>query len=267
MNSSPHRWLSAALVTLLWSPLMLAQPTKPTGATRMQELEATIAELKAGRDDAPKGMQKGVDQQIEALENAKKLQQMTDEANEKNKGMRPQLTEEAKKFFTPVAPAKLPVWIPDTLTRAEAKEEMLKCPAGATVFASDDAMECRLPPKSKGGIPPPHGLALWFYKSTGKLKGQRYYENGLLRWSISYHHTGGRDGEGMYDDEKSKQHRQSGLHTSYAPNGTIVRQAAYKSGVLQGWSKLWEDDGYPMSATRYENNKSAEMVGPTLKKM
>jgi len=143
----------------------------------------------------------------------------------------------------------------------------MKCPAGTRVFADKHDMDCRKPPTSAGGIPQPHGLALWFYKSTGKLKAQRYYENGLLRWNISYHTTGARSSQGFYDNEKPKQDRETGLHTSYAPNGNIVRQAEYKSGKLQGWSKLWEDDGYPMSATRYEDNKSVEMVGPTGKKM
>ncbi|REG22832.1 hypothetical protein ATI61_11837 [Archangium gephyra] len=267
------RLLSTAVLALLWSPVAFAQAPQekaspqPMSATRVQELEASIAELKASREEAPEAMKKGLDRQIAALQDAIKLQQMTDTANEQNKSRRPQLTAEQKAFFTPVAPAKVPSWIPDTLTRAQLTEEMMKCPAGARVFADKHDMDCRKPPTSKAGVPQPHGLALWFYKSTGKLKAQRYYENGLLRWDISYHTTGARSSQGFYDNEKPKQDRETGLHTSYAPNGSIVRQAEYKSGKLQGWSKLWEDDGYPMSATRYEDHKSVEMVGPTGKKM
>lgn len=42
---------------------------------------------------------------------------------------------------------------------------------------------------------------------------------------------------------------------------------ADKPGKLQGRSKLWEDDGYPMSATRYEDHKSVEMISPTGRKI
>lgn len=257
------RLLSAAVFVLLWSP---AASSQSTSATQVQELEASIAELKASREEAPENMKKALDQQIVSLQEAIKLQQMTDTANEQNKSRRLQLTAEQKAFFTPVAPAKVPSWIPDTLTRAQLTEDMLKCPAGTRVFAEKHAMDCRKPPTSRGGIPQPHGLALWFYKSTGKLKAQRYYENGLLRWNISYHLTGGRASEGLYDNEKPKVDRETGLHTSYAPNGTIVRQAEYKAGKLQGWSKLWEDDGFPMSATRYEDGKAVETYGEAARK-
>lgn len=216
----------------------------------------------AARANAPPDMQRLVDQQIESVEGARRMQRMVEEANEKNRLIRPKLTEEMRAFFTPAPRARLPTWISDTLTRAMVLEEMMQCPAGAKVFPDKDSLECRIP-TPKGGIPERHGLTLWFYKSTGRLKGQRYYEHGLLRWAITYHHTGGRESEGQYDNVKPKVDRENGLHTYYAPNGTIVRQAEYQSGLLQGWSKQWEDDGYPASATRYENGKSVEMIGPT----
>lgn len=250
-----------ALLISSWSPAALAQAASASqGATRMQELDASIAELKASQAEAPANMKDVLSRQVTSLENAKKMQQMVDDANEQNKARRKPLTDEQKAFFTPVAPVKLPVWIPDTLTRAQVKEAMLKCPAGAKVFADPHSVECRTP-APRGSIPVPNGLALWFYKATGKLKGQRFYENGLLRWAIAYHHTGGRDTEGLYDDEKPKQGRWHGMHTGYAPNGTVIRQAVYKSGVLHGWSRVWEDDGFPMGATRYENGKSVETKG------
>ncbi|HYH97951.1 hypothetical protein [Hyalangium sp.] len=273
---SSLRLLSTVFLALLWSSVALAQaPSEPptTGdrksvsTPRVQELEASIAELKASREEAPENMKGLVDRQLESLQQAIKMQQMVDTANEQNKARRAQVPADQKAFWTPVAPAKVPSWISDTQTRAELKDGMLKCPEGTKVYAEKHAVDCRLPPTSRGGIPKPHGLALWFYKSTGKLKAQRYYENGLLRWDISYHTIGGRSSEGLYDNEKPKVDRENGLHTSYAPNGTITRQAEYKSGQLQGWSKQWEDDGYPSTATRYENNKQVEMIGPTGQKM
>lgn len=234
--------------------------------TRDLELEASIAELMAARANAPQEMQRLVDQQIDSVQEARRMQRLVEEANEKNRLIRPKLTEEMRGFFTPAHASRLPTWIPDTITRSMVLEEMMRCPAGAKVFADKDSMECRVPSKA-GGLPERHGLTLWFYKSTGRLRGQRYYEHGMLRWAITYYHTGGRESEGHYDSVTSKQDRENGLHTYYAPNGTIVRQAEYQSGVLQGWTKLWEDDGYPASATRYENGKSAEMIGPTGKQM
>lgn len=259
MNMDHSRLLPLALSALLWSPAIFAQPQS---ATSDEELKASIAELKASRATASAEMQKILDQQIDALENARKLLQQASEANEKNKALRPKLSEETKALFTPAPPVKPPAWIPDTLTRSEVKDAMLKCPAGAKVYSDENSVDCRTPPAARGGIPKPQGLALWFYKSTGKLKAQRFYENGLLRWDISYHLTGGRDSEGLYDDTEPKQHRENGLHTGYAPNGTIIKQTQYKSGVMQGWSKLWEEDGYPLSASRYENGKAVETIGP-----
>lgn len=257
MNSHAHRGLLTALALLTCGPAALAQPA--SGPTRQQEMDAAIAELQASQAEASPDQRKALARQVTSLENAKKMQRLVDEASASNKARRPTVPEAQKAFFTPVAVTKLPAWLPDTLTRAQAKEDALKCPAGARVYADAHSLECRIPAQ----VPVPHGLALWFYKSTGRLKAQRYYEKGLLRWAISYHHTGGRDSEGRYDDVKPKQHRESGLHTGYAPNGTIVRQAEYASGVLQGWTRLWEDDGYPMAATRYENGSSVERREPS----
>ena len=54
----------------------------------------------------------------------------------------------------------------------------------------------------------------------------------------------------------------NGVRTSYTGNGTVTSQAEYKPGVLNGWQKLWEDDGYPIVGTLYENGKVIEQVLP-----
>lgn len=247
--------LSVSLA-LVVAHVALAQK-KPT---RIDDLEASIVELEAHRVDADEATVKLLDQQIASLRDVIALKKRTDPEAEKLKVYRPKLSAEAKAFFTPVAPAKLPAWVPDTLTRAQVKDELLKCPKGARVYADARAVECRLP-KGPGSVPPTHGLALWFY-STGKLKAQRMYEDGKLRWEISYYAVGGRESEGAYDSVEPKVYRENGLHTSYAPDGTVTGQTEFRSGQKQGWSKLWEDDGFPSSATRYEKDAAVEHRGP-----
>jgi hypothetical protein len=55
---------------------------------------------------------------------------------------------------------------------------------------------------------------------------------------------------------------EEGLHTSFAPNGTIVSQTWHRAGVRHGWSKMWDDDGAPIGATRYDAGAVAEEVYP-----
>lgn len=168
-----------------------------------------------------------------------------------------------KEFFTPAKAAAVPAWIPDTATRSTVENADLKCPAEAKVYADETSMSCAVP-MGKGKIPIPHGITALFYRSTGKIKSQGLYEKGLLRWTVEYHASGGRNYVTFYDDVEPKVHRESGLYTRYADNGTgnVVSQAEYKSGALNGWQKLWEPDGTPIVATRYENGKAVEEVLP-----
>jgi len=128
---------------------MLAQPRS---ATSDDELKASIAELKASRATASAENQKILDHQIDALENARKLLQQAGEANEKNKAPRPKLSKETQALFTPAPPVKPPAWIPDTLTRSEVKDAMLKCPAGAKVYSDEGSVDCRTPPAERAAL-------------------------------------------------------------------------------------------------------------------
>ncbi len=42
--------------------------------------------------------------------------------------------------------------------------------------------------------------------------------------------------------------------------GNVTAQASFWAGVRHGWSKLWEDDGFPISATLHENGREVEQV-------
>jgi antitoxin component YwqK of YwqJK toxin-antitoxin module len=130
------------------------------------------------------------------------------------------------------------------------------------VYRSETRIGCARPSGTAGGVPAAHGLNLDFYMSTGKLKSQGFYEDGLLRWSIEYHATGKRSLVATFDDVEPRVHRENGVRTSYAANGTVTSQAEYRSGVLNGWQKLWEDDGHPIVATRHENGRAVEQVLP-----
>lgn len=231
----------------------------PPGPTRDDDLEASIVELQSHLKDADPASRKLLEQQIQNIRDVLKMKKAAAAEAEKNKAFRPKLTDAAKKFYTPVPAEKLPAWLPDTLIRADAKEAMLKCPAGAKAYSDVESMDCRVP-RGPGAIPAPNGLALWFY-STGKLKAQRFYEQGKLRWAIEYYAVGGREQEGAYDSIEPKTYRENGLHTHSAPNGTVTSQGTYKSGLKTGWHKMWEDDGFPAGAFRYEAGKEVESCG------
>lgn len=82
------------------------------------------------------------------------------------------------------------------------------------------------------------------------------------RWSIEYHASGGRESIGMWVDRERFEHREQGQHTRFAPNGTIIAQAYWEAGTRVGWTKLWEDDGYPIGATRYVDGVAVEQRLP-----
>lgn len=110
-------------------------------------------------------------------------------------------------------------------------------------------------------MPTPHGLELGFYVS-GRLATQRFYDRGLLRWVIAYHPTGGRAQVGFYAATQPLSYPEHGLHTRYAPNGTVISECFYEQGRRHGWWKQWEDDGYPIGATRFEHGKAVESNAP-----
>ena len=107
----------------------------------------------------------------------------------------------------------------------------------------------------------PHGLTLRF-RAGGGLESQGWYERGCLRWEIRYHPNGAREEVGAYVGTEPKTYVEHGLHTRWAASGVVVAQTAWVDGVRHGWSTLWENDGYPIVATRFERGVEVERVMP-----
>lgn len=225
--------------------------------SRSQDLQASIAELEALLAGADAESRPLLERQLAALRQTMALL----EAAEAAPAMpRPVLSESLRGFFTPEPPAALPVWVPDTLTRAEVTDEMMRCPPEARVYPDEDGVGCAIPQPS--GPPFRHGLELAFHRSTGRLRSQRFFENRLLVWAVEYHPSGGRASLGAYAPGERLEYPEEGLHTSFAPNGTIVSQTSYRAGVRHGWSKMWDDDGAAIGATRYDAGVAVEEVLP-----
>ncbi|MFO0660512.1 MAG: hypothetical protein U0165_11865 [Polyangiaceae bacterium] len=198
--------------------------------------------------------------QIQSLESLLPQLGRIAQAEEQNKAFRPVLTPEREAFFRPETPAAIATWVDDSVTRNEVTEAALRCPAGARVYWTDDSVGCAFP-AGVGGVPVRHGLTLSFSPS-GRLASQRFYEEGLLRWDISYHASGGRSSQGFYCDRERFEQRAHGLITSFSTHGTVTAQAWYFDGKRHGWSKLWEDDGFPIVGERFEHDQKIEEVLP-----
>ncbi len=229
--------------------------------SRHDDLEASIAELRACMDDAPEEMRPILLQQIEALKSAQASLARVAPAIAENVARRAPISAQMATFFKPEPAAPVPLWLPDTLTRGQAHASMMRCPQGAEVYEDQYTMSCAVP-QGRGSIPVAHGLALRFYVSTGTLESQRFYDRGLLRWAVHYHPLGARSSVGFYADVERLVHVEHGLQTNYAPNGTPTSQATYHHGVHHGWQKLWEDDGYPICAKLYDRGVEVETVMP-----
>lgn len=179
---------------------------------------------------------------------------------EANKQHRQPLSPEARAFFTPQPGPEIPTWIPDTLVRSEASAALVRCPQGARVYEDETSAGCAVP-CGIGAIPMRHGLSLGFY-SSGRLRSQGYYEHGLLRWSITYHANGGRETFGLYADRVERDHLPHGLHTTTSSAGAVLTQTHWHLGVRHGWTKMWEEDGYPIGATLYDQGREGERILP-----
>lgn len=230
-------------------------------ATSKEDFLASIAELEAQLSDAPDEMRPLLEQQIANMRGMLPMFEKIDQGRAEFARYRPELSGAMKAFFTPLSPVQLPAWVPDSLTRDHASESMLRCPENARVYAFEDSVGCAVP-RGPGMIPTRHGLQLNFYKSTGGLESQSFYENGCLRWSIHYHATGGRSSVGFYSGDEPKVYLEEGVHTAFAPNGCVTSQSAWVRGVRHGWTKLWEEDGYPILGTFYENGKAVGEMSP-----
>jgi hypothetical protein len=201
-------------------------------ASQVQELEAMLRELEAQLGSAPREMQAILRQQIESTKSTISLYRRAEPELEQNRKQRTPLAPHLVEFFTPELAA-----------------------------AEDHGVGCAIS-MGAGRIPIAHGLGLSFYASSGTLASQRFYEHGCLRWSIEYHALGGRSSVGFYVSTEPKTYPEHGLHTSYAPNGTVVSQTWHDNGVKHGWQKLWEDDGLAIVATLYDRGREVESVLP-----
>jgi hypothetical protein len=228
--------------------------------TQRDELVATLQELEGALATAPPASRSIIQQQIIALTRAIEMLASVEPALAEHAANRPPLSVEDAVFFRPEPPVELPSWIPDTLTRSAVSDALLRCPPGARVYAFEDSIGCGLP-RPGSSVPLRHGIQLWFY-ANGRLRSQSYYEQNLSRWTISYHLTGGRDRMGWYADREPMVYLEHGLHTRLAPNGTIVSQAHYVAGMQHGWSKLWEEDGYPIGATLHDHGRAVQQLYP-----
>lgn len=230
-------------------------------SSQKQDLQAMIAELEASVADAPPEMRGLLEQQISSARQAVAMLERVEPALAEQRASRAPLRGDIRAFFAPEPPANVESWLPDDLQLSSVTEELLRCPHGARVYAMGDSFECAFP-AAPGYIPVRHGLSIAFYHHGG-LRSQRFYDQGRLRWAIEWHPSGNRESVAFYSDDEPKQHREHGLFTRFAPNGTVVAQSHYWHGVKHGWSKLWEDDGYPISATLYREGQAAEEVWPS----
>jgi hypothetical protein len=203
--------------------------------TLRDELVATVRELEAILATASPSMRPLIEQQIAALRHTIELLESVAPALAEHAQSRPPLSPEDAVFFRPELPAEVPSWIPDTVTRSAVSDALMRCPPGARVYAFEDSIGCALP-RPGSSVPLRHGLQLWFH-SNGRLRSQSYYEQSLSRWAIAYHLTGGRERVGWYADREPMVYLEHGLHTRFAPNGTIVAQAHYVAGML---STFWQ---------------------------
>ena len=253
--------VALALLVALVAALGVAHTAAAQDSAQGRELQAQVRELEALRDSSSDpAMRKLLEQQIGNLKQT--IAMLSSVEVGRAKPPRVELNPQMQTFFTPAAPAEVPAWLGDSTVLEGVTDAMMRCSQGARVYRSETNIGCRLPSGTAGGVPAAHGLNLDFYKSTGKLKSQGFYESGLLRWTIEYHATGKRSLIATFDDVEPKVHRENGIRTSYAANGTVTSQAEYKSGVLNGWQKLWEDDGHPIVGTLHENGKAVEQVLP-----
>lgn len=221
---------------------------------READLTAMMAELVAAAKDADPVTRASLEAQIDSLRRA--LAMGATARPHVTRAARPKLSEEARAFFTPEPAVEVPTWIPDVILRDHVTEATLRCPAGARVHTTAYTFGCGIPAATG---PVWHGLSLGFYRSK-RIQSQRFYESGLLRWAIEYHPGGGRASLGFFVDQDPAMHREQGLHTSYAPGGAVCAQIMWAAGTRHGWTKLWEDDGYPVGATLYDKGRAIEHV-------
>jgi hypothetical protein len=229
--------------------------------SQIKELEASIKNLEASLKTADSGSRAIIEQQIMNLRNTIALLRQLTPDIEAAKAKRPVLSAHLRELFTPLPPANVPAWVADQTMRGDVTEAAMRCPPEARVYADASSVSCAIPGEPGVSVSVPHGLTLRFGQD-GRLTEQTLYDRGLVRWSISYHATGGRYRVGFFASAEPKTYPEHGLHTRYAPNGTVVAQTEWVNGTKHGWEKIWEDDGYPIVGVRYAAGKEIERVLP-----
>lgn len=230
----------------------------PMSSALLEESRALLEDLERSLLDAPPEMRPIVEAQIQNMRQSIAMLEKAMPQMEANKQYRPALSPELKQFFRPLPGPEIPTWIQDGLVRAQAGAFLARCPQNARVYEDEDSLVCAIP-LGIGMIPRRNGISLGFYKS-GQLRSQWYYDNGLLRWAISYHANGGRETFGLFADQEEREHKEHGLHTTMNSAGTIITQANFHVGVRHGWTKIWDEDGYPVGATLYDGGRVVDQV-------
>lgn len=225
----------------------------------LDELAATIRELEVSASSADPEGQALLLRQIVGLREAAELLRAAGPAIAAITAQRPALTPAMAAFFRPQPAAAVPAWLPDTTRRSEVTAESMRCPAGAEVYEDMRSVSCAIPGRPGASLSGLHGLSLHF-TAEGRLQSQGFYEDNMLRWSISYHASGGRDCVGFYASTSAKTYVEQGLHTRYGPGGGVVAQGEWVDGRRHGWHKYWEEDGFPIGATRYVDGGEVEQV-------
>ncbi|MBL8608341.1 MAG: hypothetical protein JNL38_13540 [Myxococcales bacterium] len=227
----------------------------------LAELQASIREAEAALAVAAPEMRDLLARQIATLRSLEPQLRAMEEA-----GLRAPklpLAKEMVALFTPRPPAQVPTWIPDDLVRSQVTAAILRCPPGATVYEEEDSVSCALAPAQRGGVPPRQGITLDFYRSTGRLSSQTYFEGGCRRWGIDYHASGGRSMVAFYASPEPRTIVEHGLVTRVGSAGHVESQGDYDHGVRVGWHVLWDgDDGGAIMATRYERGVAVETRMP-----
>lgn len=231
------------------------------GTTERAELRSAIDDLERALADAPDEMRATLSQQITASRAALALLDASTAGTRNTPTREAPLGPQLRALFTPDEPEAPPAWIDDAVTHDTLRDDDLRCAHGVRVYRDGDTVSCAIAGEAGVRMSVPHGLTLTF-RHDGRIASQSLYDHGRLRWSITYHSNGRRESEGLYASEEPKQYLEHGLHTRYAMNGAIVSQCRWVGGMRHGWLKLWEDDGRPISAVRYVNDREVERVLP-----
>lgn len=226
-----------------------------------QELEAAIGELEAALTDAGPELRATLVAQLASLRQTLAMLAAAAPAMAAARAARRPLTADSAAWFRPRPPVVVPAWVPDDVTRAAVTPALMRCPTGARLYEDATTVACANAGVAGATLSVPHGLTLRFDPGGG-LASQSWYERGCLRWEIRYHANGARAELGAYVGVEPKTYVEHGVHTRWAANGVVVAQTDWRDGVRDGWSTLWEDDGYPIVATRFAGGVEVERVMP-----